>query len=63
MFYRLLGYGLVVWLIIALCYAVFRIASEWDQAILLALTLGFIAGSVLYQIAHRLKHGAWFDPP
>ena len=29
----------------------------------IAASLGFIAGCVLYQLAHKSRYGYWFDPP
>jgi len=40
-----------------------EVFSAWSREVGLAFGLGFIAGCVLYQIAHRLRYGHWFDPP
>ena len=43
--------------------AILIIADGWSDVVLISLCVGFIAGSVLYQVAHKSRYGHWFDPP
>lgn len=46
----------------AIATAVQIVVSAWSELVYLALGLGFIAGNTLYQVAHRIRYGYWFEP-
>ena len=61
MFYKLIGYGLIALLIAVLGASVQSIIENWGHVVARAVAMGFIAGCVLYQVAHRVRYGKWFE--
>jgi uncharacterized membrane protein YozB (DUF420 family) len=37
--------------------------GHFGRDVVTAFFLGFLAGCVLYQVAHKLRYGHWFEPP
>jgi len=49
--------------LVALGFAFKEIGWIWGQDTLFVFCMGWIAASVLWQTAHRMRYGLWFDPP
>lgn len=59
----LLANILVIAVLVAMGFALKAILAAWGFGIYIAFCIGFVAGVSLYQVAHRLRYGHWFDPP
>lgn len=40
-----------------------EIEWTWGQDTVFVFALGWIAATVVWQCAHRIRYGLWFDPP
>lgn len=36
---------------------------QWGDAFITTFCLGWIVATIMWQVAHRLRYGHWFDPP
>jgi hypothetical protein len=60
---RLIGFIALLVTVSALVAAIASVYEAWDSIALRAAALGFLAGCIVYQVAHRVRYGHWFDPP
>lgn len=37
------------------------LVENWGHTVARALAIGFICGCVVYQVAHRIRYGKWFE--
>jgi hypothetical protein len=56
-------FGICIFFTVAVLLAMASkdIVENWGHTVARALALGFLAGCVLYQVAHRIRHGVWYD--
>jgi hypothetical protein len=60
---RLIAFLAFVFVMAGMMAAWKSVADHFTRAEMVAFGLGFISGNTLYQVAHRLRYGHWFDPP
>lgn len=61
-FWLVMGAVVVFWAVVALYLASAEVVAGWTRIVMLGVCLGFIAGCAVYQIAHRIRYGYWFEP-
>jgi len=49
--------------LMALGFLFKEIEWNWGQETVTVFALGWIAATVMWQTAHRIRYGLWFDPP
>lgn len=49
--------------LMALGFLFKSIEWTWGQDTMVVFALGWIAATVMWQTAHRIRYGLWFDPP
>jgi len=49
--------------LLALGFLFKTIEWVWGQETVIVFSLGWIAATVMWQCAHRMRYGLWFDPP
>lgn len=58
---RFIGFCAVIALATLLAMVVKDIIQNWGHTVARALAIGFILGSALFHIAHRIRYGFWFE--
>ncbi len=56
---NLVTFGLMV----ALGFIFKEIEWTWGRETVVVFSLGWIAATVMWQAAHKMRYGHWFDPP
>ena len=59
----LLANLLVMACLIGMGFGLKAILSAWGTGVYFAFCAGVFVGVTLYQVAHRLRYGHWFDGP
>lgn len=50
-------------ILIVLGFGLKAILATWGYAVYMAFCCGWLAASVIWQLAHKSRYGHWFDPP
>lgn len=58
---KLIAAGAVIWLLAVLSLGMKEILAHLGAPVYLALCFGFALGVLVYQVAHKLRYGIWFD--
>lgn len=58
---RIVGFAVVGFFALLIAALVKDVVSNWGHTVARALALGFLGGCILYQCAHRLRYGHWFE--
>ncbi len=56
---NLVTFGLMV----ALGFIFKEIEWTWGRETVVVFSLGWIAATIMWQAAHKIRYGHWFDPP
>lgn len=59
---KLIGVAGLIWVLAVLSLGMKEILAHLGVPVYLALCFGFALGVGVYQVAHKIRYGIWFDP-